>query len=252
MLEHHEATGHSIVLGFLDLSFWCYKCNHFIQRSHPRLSPYHEAFHTAKMDLQAPHQQAPVQSVSVHSVHDWGKHSSVMDKAEASGTHQQPPASAPPPAVASTPQQPQALGRPQPKATTHAPQQPLTPAQPQPLAATYAPRRRFALKKPSRTHPSLPLQGVTRSLAGVGHGRDGPIPGIPSTSAAVRHWLTAPEGSFGCLVIVWRGAQREVCTSFSRPGIKRRRRGSRSSRASRGSRGGGGSSESDSDGEVGR
>jgi mono-ADP-ribosyltransferase sirtuin 6 len=48
MLAHHEATGHSMVCGFMDISFWCYKCDAYISPSNPRVRPQYCAIHLAK------------------------------------------------------------------------------------------------------------------------------------------------------------------------------------------------------------
>lgn len=48
MLQHNAATGHPIVCGFLDLSFWCYACENYIDPSNKNLRPYYDALHTAK------------------------------------------------------------------------------------------------------------------------------------------------------------------------------------------------------------
>eukprot|EP01064_Diplonema_japonicum_P023458 TRINITY_DN3388_c0_g1_i1.p1 TRINITY_DN3388_c0_g1~~TRINITY_DN3388_c0_g1_i1.p1 ORF type:complete len:510 (+),score=115.67 TRINITY_DN3388_c0_g1_i1:43-1572(+) len=54
MLSHHETTGHNIVCGFIDLSFWCYTCEAYISPSNPTLSPYYVAYHTAKFGAPPP------------------------------------------------------------------------------------------------------------------------------------------------------------------------------------------------------
>jgi mono-ADP-ribosyltransferase sirtuin 6 len=48
MLKHNEETGHSMVCGFMDLSFWCYKCEAYISPSNPRLRQFYSALHLAK------------------------------------------------------------------------------------------------------------------------------------------------------------------------------------------------------------
>merc|ERR1712110_142559 len=37
MLAHHDSTGHPLVCGMIDLSFWCYRCDQYITPSNPRL-----------------------------------------------------------------------------------------------------------------------------------------------------------------------------------------------------------------------
>eukprot|EP01062_Namystynia_karyoxenos_P043282 TRINITY_DN316_c0_g1_i1.p1 TRINITY_DN316_c0_g1~~TRINITY_DN316_c0_g1_i1.p1 ORF type:complete len:570 (+),score=213.77 TRINITY_DN316_c0_g1_i1:88-1710(+) len=54
MLAHHAATGHPIVCGFIDLSFWCYECDTYIAPGNPKLAPYYVALHTAKFGVPPP------------------------------------------------------------------------------------------------------------------------------------------------------------------------------------------------------
>jgi len=48
MLEHSEATGHPLVVGFADLSFWCYGCNAYLDGRQRNLGPVYAAFQAAK------------------------------------------------------------------------------------------------------------------------------------------------------------------------------------------------------------
>ncbi|CAE8606328.1 unnamed protein product, partial [Polarella glacialis] len=48
MLKHNESIGHPLVMGFMDLSFWCYTCEQYIVQTNPRLLPIYAALHTAK------------------------------------------------------------------------------------------------------------------------------------------------------------------------------------------------------------
>eukprot|EP00759_Apiculatamorpha_spiralis_P006265 PhF_6_TR13663/c0_g1_i1/m.21939/K11416/SIRT6, SIR2L6; mono-ADP-ribosyltransferase sirtuin 6 len=48
MVAHNAETGHNIVCGFMDLSFWCYQCEAYISPSNPKLRPYYQAMHVAK------------------------------------------------------------------------------------------------------------------------------------------------------------------------------------------------------------
>eukprot|EP01063_Lacrimia_lanifica_P040488 TRINITY_DN918_c0_g2_i1.p1 TRINITY_DN918_c0_g2~~TRINITY_DN918_c0_g2_i1.p1 ORF type:complete len:702 (+),score=195.46 TRINITY_DN918_c0_g2_i1:129-2234(+) len=48
MVKHHEATGHPLVMGFSDLSCWCFACDSYIDAANPRLSAYYTAYHVAK------------------------------------------------------------------------------------------------------------------------------------------------------------------------------------------------------------
>eukprot|EP00429_Kryptoperidinium_foliaceum_P088024 CAMPEP_0176188538 /NCGR_PEP_ID=MMETSP0121_2-20121125/2966_1 /TAXON_ID=160619 /ORGANISM="Kryptoperidinium foliaceum, Strain CCMP 1326" /LENGTH=548 /DNA_ID=CAMNT_0017527115 /DNA_START=30 /DNA_END=1676 /DNA_ORIENTATION=+ len=54
MLAHHEETGHAIVCGFCDLSFWCYKCDEYIVPQNPALAPFYLGMHTAKFGAPPP------------------------------------------------------------------------------------------------------------------------------------------------------------------------------------------------------
>lgn len=48
MLQHHDETGHPLVVGFADLSIWCYDCNAYISPSNRRLSLIYRLLHNAK------------------------------------------------------------------------------------------------------------------------------------------------------------------------------------------------------------
>jgi mono-ADP-ribosyltransferase sirtuin 6 len=48
MEQHHDHTGHPMVCGMIDISFWCYKCDSYINESNPRLRQYFAALHLAK------------------------------------------------------------------------------------------------------------------------------------------------------------------------------------------------------------
>eukprot|EP00428_Durinskia_dybowskii_P003642 CAMPEP_0170301408 /NCGR_PEP_ID=MMETSP0116_2-20130129/50964_1 /TAXON_ID=400756 /ORGANISM="Durinskia baltica, Strain CSIRO CS-38" /LENGTH=691 /DNA_ID=CAMNT_0010553231 /DNA_START=6 /DNA_END=2081 /DNA_ORIENTATION=- len=54
MLAHHDQTGHAIVSGFVDLSFWCYKCDEYIEPANPRIAPFYAAMHMAKFGVPPP------------------------------------------------------------------------------------------------------------------------------------------------------------------------------------------------------
>jgi len=48
MMEHHAATQHPLVVGFEDLSFWCYPCENYIDSNNPHLRMWYRAFQLAK------------------------------------------------------------------------------------------------------------------------------------------------------------------------------------------------------------
>lgn len=48
MLAHHEATKHPLVVGFADLSFWCYACDSYIKETNPHLQPIYDQLCLAK------------------------------------------------------------------------------------------------------------------------------------------------------------------------------------------------------------
>eukprot|EP00450_Noctiluca_scintillans_P000642 CAMPEP_0194482980 /NCGR_PEP_ID=MMETSP0253-20130528/4713_1 /TAXON_ID=2966 /ORGANISM="Noctiluca scintillans" /LENGTH=649 /DNA_ID=CAMNT_0039322573 /DNA_START=42 /DNA_END=1987 /DNA_ORIENTATION=- len=54
MLAHHESSGHPIVAGFVDLSFWCYGCDVYIKPTNKKILPYYAAMHTAKFGVPPP------------------------------------------------------------------------------------------------------------------------------------------------------------------------------------------------------
>eukprot|EP01012_Entosiphon_sulcatum_P007269 TRINITY_DN1364_c0_g1_i1.p1 TRINITY_DN1364_c0_g1~~TRINITY_DN1364_c0_g1_i1.p1 ORF type:complete len:527 (-),score=53.23 TRINITY_DN1364_c0_g1_i1:70-1602(-) len=54
MLAHHERTQHPIVCGFVDLSFWCYPCESYIDPNQASLEPYYKAYHLAKFGVAPP------------------------------------------------------------------------------------------------------------------------------------------------------------------------------------------------------
>ncbi len=41
MVQHHEASGHPMVVGFADLSFWCYLCESYLASGNPHLRQLH-------------------------------------------------------------------------------------------------------------------------------------------------------------------------------------------------------------------
>ena len=47
-LAHHEETRHPMVCGFVDLSFWCYECESYVDSANRWLRPIYIAMHTAK------------------------------------------------------------------------------------------------------------------------------------------------------------------------------------------------------------
>lgn len=48
MMAHHDTTGHAMVCGFVDISFWCYKCDAYINPQNPRIKQYYNAIHLGK------------------------------------------------------------------------------------------------------------------------------------------------------------------------------------------------------------
>jgi NAD-dependent histone deacetylase SIR2 len=48
MLAHHEATGHPLVCGFVDLSFWCYGCDTYVSERERHLRPIYNVLCAAK------------------------------------------------------------------------------------------------------------------------------------------------------------------------------------------------------------
>ena len=48
MVAHREKTGHSMVCGFMDISFWCYACDAYISPSNPRIRQFYNAIHMGK------------------------------------------------------------------------------------------------------------------------------------------------------------------------------------------------------------
>eukprot|EP00755_Sulcionema_specki_P002368 Sspe_Gene.118515::Locus_112155_Transcript_2_3_Confidence_0.500_Length_555::g.118515::m.118515 len=60
MVAHHEATAHPIVCGFIDLSFWCYPCESYIDPANARLHPVYAALHTAKFGSPPPTSSAKI------------------------------------------------------------------------------------------------------------------------------------------------------------------------------------------------
>lgn len=55
MLSHHEKTEHPMVVGFADLSFWCYPCEAYIDPSNKHLALIYRLLHNAKFGFEAPH-----------------------------------------------------------------------------------------------------------------------------------------------------------------------------------------------------
>eukprot|EP00301_Raphidiophrys_heterophryoidea_P002840 c11310_g1_i3.p1 GENE.c11310_g1_i3~~c11310_g1_i3.p1 ORF type:complete len:610 (-),score=118.29 c11310_g1_i3:95-1924(-) len=47
-VAHFEKANHAVVMGFADLSFWCYACEDYITSAHPCLRPFYTAAHVAK------------------------------------------------------------------------------------------------------------------------------------------------------------------------------------------------------------
>jgi len=54
MKRHGEETGHPLVMGFVDLSFWCYSCDAYIKPDHPKLAPFYRAYHEARFGAPPP------------------------------------------------------------------------------------------------------------------------------------------------------------------------------------------------------
>ena len=54
MVAHHEATSHPMVVGFADLSFWCYPCEAYIDPSNKHLRLMYHLLHQAKFTEDAP------------------------------------------------------------------------------------------------------------------------------------------------------------------------------------------------------
>eukprot|EP00754_Rhynchopus_humris_P012190 Rhum_TRINITY_DN14273_c1_g2::Rhum_TRINITY_DN14273_c1_g2_i2::g.76385::m.76385/K11416/SIRT6, SIR2L6; mono-ADP-ribosyltransferase sirtuin 6 len=54
MVAHNEATGHNIVCGFRDLSFWCYGCDAYVVPTNPMVLPFYVGLHTAKFGAPPP------------------------------------------------------------------------------------------------------------------------------------------------------------------------------------------------------
>jgi histone deacetylase 6 len=48
MLEHHEQTNHPMVVGFADLSFWCYPCESYLSSANPKLRWVHGLLYEIK------------------------------------------------------------------------------------------------------------------------------------------------------------------------------------------------------------
>ena len=50
MLQHHDATKHPLVIGFADLSIWCYPCESYIDSKNTHLSLTHRLLYNAKFN----------------------------------------------------------------------------------------------------------------------------------------------------------------------------------------------------------
>ena len=65
MLAHHDATMHPMVCGFVDLTFWCYDCDTYVNPSNPKLWPYYAAMHTAKFGVPPPRSADKIKATEV-------------------------------------------------------------------------------------------------------------------------------------------------------------------------------------------
>lgn len=54
MLSHHEATQHPLVVGFADLSCWCYPCEDYIDTGNPFLRPVYNMLYKEKFGTHPP------------------------------------------------------------------------------------------------------------------------------------------------------------------------------------------------------
>jgi histone deacetylase 6 len=48
MLIHHEESGHPMVVGFADLTFWCYPCESYLHHTNPDLTLMHTLLYSIK------------------------------------------------------------------------------------------------------------------------------------------------------------------------------------------------------------
>jgi NAD-dependent histone deacetylase SIR2 len=54
MLEHHDSTGHPLVVGFADLSFWCYPCEAYVEPANKHLRLLYHLLHQSKFEENDP------------------------------------------------------------------------------------------------------------------------------------------------------------------------------------------------------
>jgi len=65
MIKHHERTNHCIVIGVQDLSFWCYKCEAYLDPTYmPEVAYVYNELHLGKFNEPAPGVERMVESVA--------------------------------------------------------------------------------------------------------------------------------------------------------------------------------------------
>ena len=53
-VQHNKQSGHPMICGFADLSFWCYECDQYVCETAPALRPVYHALHLSKFDEPPP------------------------------------------------------------------------------------------------------------------------------------------------------------------------------------------------------